>query len=67
MHCSPINLLQEECEETGDITDDNANYNNDDGGSGIEESKDELKIEINEEQDSLDIDVDQKHNDENDS
>jgi hypothetical protein len=57
-------LLQDECED--DVTDGNANYNNDYGDDGIEEAEDKLKIEINEEQGSLDIDTDEKY-DENDS
>jgi hypothetical protein len=55
-------LLQDECEDT----DGNGNYNNDDGNDGIEEAEDKLKIELNEEQGSLDIDTDDKY-DENDS
>jgi hypothetical protein len=58
----PIHLLQDECEDT----DGNGNYNNDDGKDGIEEAEDKLKIELNEEQGSLDIDTDDKY-DENDS
>jgi hypothetical protein len=70
-------LLQDECEKTGDVKDDNANFNDDDddddddnggggGGDDSEEPKDELKIEINEEPECLHIDIDLKH-DENDS
>jgi hypothetical protein len=59
-------LLQNECEDTADVTDGNTDYNNDDGGDGIEEAEDKLKIELNEEQGSLDIDTDDKY-DENDS
>jgi hypothetical protein len=69
--CSPVNsLLQDECEKTGDIKDDNDNFNDDDddddGDDSIEEPKDELKVEINEEPGCLDIGIDMKH-DENDS
>jgi hypothetical protein len=61
-HCLPIHLLQDECEDP----DGNANYNNDDGDDEIEEAEDKLKIELNEEQGSLDVDTDDKY-DENDS
>jgi hypothetical protein len=60
-HCSAIHLLQDECEDT----DGNGNYNND-RDDGIEEAEDKLKIELNEEQGSVDVDTDDKY-DENDS
>lgn len=60
-HCSHIYLLQDECEDTDGI----GNYNNN-GDDGIEEAEDKLKVELNEEQGSLDIDTDDKY-DENDS
>lgn len=58
-------LLQDECGETDDITNDHDNCN-DDGDESIDESKDKLKVEINEDQDNVDIDTDQR-SDENDS
>jgi hypothetical protein len=63
-HCLPL-LLQDECEDMTEVTDGNANYN-DNGSDGIEEAEDKMKIELNEEQGSLDIDTDDKY-DENDS
>jgi hypothetical protein len=63
-------LLQDECEKTGDVNDGDPNANDDDGGDGdddsIEDPKDELKVEINEEPACIGIDIDLKH-DENDS
>jgi len=58
-------LLQNECGETDDVTNDNDNYN-DDGDESTDEPKDKLKVEINEDQDNVDIDTDQQ-SDENDS
>jgi hypothetical protein len=59
-------LLQAECEDADNVTDGNANYNNDTGDDANEDAEEKLKIELNEEQGSLDIDTDDKY-DENDS
>jgi hypothetical protein len=59
-------LLQNECEDTADVTVGNTDYNNDDGGDGIEEAEDKLKIELSEDQGSLDNDTNDKY-DGNDS